>query len=677
LSSPTFIHIGVLLLLWVLFFWRFAAPNPADRWALADGDFTQQFGVFRDLVYRAVVQGRAPLWTGCLLAGYPLHADPQTQLFYLPAWITYSALRLGGWGHYPIEALTLEGLAHYLFISLTLYFFLRGEVQRPAAVLLGAAVFTYSGYLTGFPVLQTATVETLAWLAPVLICLRRLAVAGRHASRRWLAGAALALALAYFGGHPQTFVYVGGIALAYLAFRARAAGVGWGLLAGWAGLLAALTAALSAVQLVPSLQFISPSTRQSIPFEEAGRGFNFVDTSGFILPGLTTYWHYLYIGILPLALAVYALVAGRNSKVLFWAALALAGLWLSFGSKAGLYTVVYWLLPPFRLFRGQEHFSLVTAFSLAMLAALGADRLLGSLAGRAWGGILVLVAVLDLFAVNRGANAEPPFEAYAYTPLVDPIRAENGFFRVQDDFQLPGHAGCGYGFRQVEGITPYRLVSYQTFLDRVPEAVRWQLLGVRYVATWRQGLAAPFPVATAAEGPSPPGAPNQAGVTKVYRLEGVAPRRAFLVPDVVGVDDNEQAYAALAAPEFNPFATALVLASEGLPFVSSEPAGEVGNVAVLADAPGDVSLQTTAGAPGMLVLSEAWYPGWEAAVDGVAAPVARVDGALMGVPVRAGEHSVRFTFRPPALLWGGVISGFSLLAAALLISLPTRRQMQP
>ena len=42
--NPTAAHVVILLLLWVAYFWRFAAPNPALRWAFQGGDFTQQFG---------------------------------------------------------------------------------------------------------------------------------------------------------------------------------------------------------------------------------------------------------------------------------------------------------------------------------------------------------------------------------------------------------------------------------------------------------------------------------------------------------------------------------------------------------------------------------------------------------------------------------------------------------
>ncbi|MCS6883712.1 MAG: hypothetical protein NZU74_20515, partial [Chloroflexaceae bacterium] len=132
-----------LIAIWALFFWRFAAPNPADRLMYEPGDFSETFGVFRDLSYRAALEGRPALWADCLWSGYPLHADPQAQTFYPPKWLTFAALRLMGYGHFPLEALVAETALHYLFTSLFFYLFLRSRRLRPAASVLGAVTFTY------------------------------------------------------------------------------------------------------------------------------------------------------------------------------------------------------------------------------------------------------------------------------------------------------------------------------------------------------------------------------------------------------------------------------------------------------------------------------------------------------------------------------------------------------
>src|SRR5688572_28527863 len=165
----------VLVGAWGLFFWRFAAPNPADRLTYPPGDFSQQFGVFRAVAYEALASGRLPLWADCLYSGYPFHADPQAQLFYPPVWVVFAGLRAQGWGHFPLEALVIEVVLHYLLASVFMYWFLRSLKLHVGAAVLGALVFAYSGYLTGSPPVQTGILETVVWLPLALLCASRLA----------------------------------------------------------------------------------------------------------------------------------------------------------------------------------------------------------------------------------------------------------------------------------------------------------------------------------------------------------------------------------------------------------------------------------------------------------------------------------------------------------------------
>ena len=69
---------------------------------------------------------------------------------------------------------------------------------------------------------------------------------------------------------------------------------------------------------------------------------------------------------------------------------------------------------------------------------------------------------------------------------------------------------------------------------------------------------------------------------------------------------------------------------------------------------------------GFLVLSETYYPGWRAQVDGHPVPVLRADGVLRAVYVPAGTHHVRFTFFPMSLQVGAAISAATLLLVGVL-----------
>jgi len=80
--------------------------------------------------------------------------------------------------------------------------------------------------------------------------------------------------------------------------------------------------------------------------------------------------------------------------------------------------------------------------------------------------------------------------------------------------------------------------------------------------------------------------------------------------------------------------------------------------------PQRIELETRNGRPGFLVLSEVYYRGWEAWIDGRREPVERANYALRGVGVPAGEHRVEFVFRAPGFRTGAV---WSLLGLLLLL----------
>ena len=77
--------------------------------------------------------------------------------------------------------------------------------------------------------------------------------------------------------------------------------------------------------------------------------------------------------------------------------------------------------------------------------------------------------------------------------------------------------------------------------------------------------------------------------------------------------------------------------------------------------------------PGVLVLADMWYPGWEATVDGNPAPVLAVDGVFRGVEVGQGAREVVFKYCPASFRIGVVVS-LAGLALLLLLAVLYRRK---
>jgi hypothetical protein len=95
---------------------------------------------------------------------------------------------------------------------------------------------------------------------------------------------------------------------------------------------------------------------------------------------------------------------------------------------------------------------------------------------------------------------------------------------------------------------------------------------------------------------------------------------------------------------------------------NSERAGEVGRVRITSHRPNRIRLQAEMNRPGFVVLSEVYYPGWEALVDRKPVPLLRTDYVLRAIPVPVGSHEIQVQFRSKTLQLGLVIAGLALVA---------------
>jgi hypothetical protein len=84
-----------------------------------------------------------------------------------------------------------------------------------------------------------------------------------------------------------------------------------------------------------------------------------------------------------------------------------------------------------------------------------------------------------------------------------------------------------------------------------------------------------------------------------------------------------------------------------------------------------IDVSTEGGA--FLVLSETFYPGWRARIDGAETAVHLTNGALQGVHVPAGQHEVEFVFEPTSLAVGRLLSAIGCALAVVVVVWGERR----
>jgi hypothetical protein len=96
-------------------------------------------------------------------------------------------------------------------------------------------------------------------------------------------------------------------------------------------------------------------------------------------------------------------------------------------------------------------------------------------------------------------------------------------------------------------------------------------------------------------------------------------------------------------------------------------AGGGGTAAITAYGPNKVTI-TTDGDGGVLVLSDQYYPGWRATIDGQRVEIVRADTVFRAVCIPPGAHTVKFEYRPMSFYAGVIVSaagwaGWLVLAA--------------
>ena len=440
--------IGVIGAATAGFFWRLLF---GDVWMPAGGGDLAQF-LYPTYKFAAEwwTRGVIPLWNPYLFGGAPFVGDIQSGIFYP---INLLAFFISN--PFSFRDMELLPVLHFFIAGAGMYAFLRcgrlGTNSRApltrAACLAGAIAFEFGDlFITHFGNLNI--VATIAWMPLVLLFYRR-AVLDRRPALAVISG--IFLAVAFFAGHIQMFLFIV-IALVLFALY-HALGQKWDAdergetrlerflfrvhprlhLPLWAGqgsasypfFLLALTAlvsfGLSAPTLLPSVEMAQHTLRVAFPYEQAAQ-FSLPPAQliGLLVPGFFGRgpqeawgpWPRVevgYIGVLPLLLALLALVLRRDSLTRFLGGFALIGLALALGGFAILHGWLYKWAPGFGQLRAPVRFVVLFDFGIAALAAFGFDYLLRELVPASAAAFQRIVRVAPfawlLIALSAGSTA--------------------------------------------------------------------------------------------------------------------------------------------------------------------------------------------------------------------------------------------------------------------------------
>jgi len=284
--------------------------------------------------------------------------------------------------------------------------------------------------------------------------------------------------------------------------------------------------------------------------------------------------------------------------------------------------------------------------------------------------LTLALVVLDLFSATAGFNpttddllagfrhndAQRELQARAATEPLFRVDTDDVADRLQPSLPMLD------GVDTVSGAyNPLTLADYAVLRERAQSSRSSALYGLLNVAY----------VAEPSEKPAPRDWTRAFTGDRVTFYQPSRPPlpRAFVVGTATSVSGPGPAFDRIKAPDFDP--AKIVYVQDAVPVqaqsATSDPGASVATVTRPDTETVTVQVQTTGA--GYLVLADAYYPGWQATLDGHAAPVLQADLAFRAVYLPdGGVHTVTFHFAPTYWIYGWLIAaGTALIALVVLI----------
>jgi len=133
----------------------------------------------------------------------------------------------------------------------------------------------------------------------------------------------------------------------------------------------------------------------------------------------------------------------------------------------------------------------------------------------------------------------------------------------------------------------------------------------------------------------------------------------------------------LLADDFDPLSTVVLDRSPACAARTAEPPSRGADVSIVAMEATQVSLRTDMQRPGYVVLSDTYYPGWRATVNGERTSIVRANGAFRAVVVPAGPVEVVFEYVPTSFYAGTAITGIAIVVLCCCVWVTRRKAVTP
>jgi len=252
-----------------------------------------------------------------------------------------------------------------------------------------------------------------------------------------------------------------------------------------------------------------------------------------------------------------------------------------------------------------------------------------------------ILSLIDLFQVNvKYLKSENFIEAaenetaFALTPIDIALKKDTSNYRILDlrsgniGNAFNGGALVAYHHKTVGGYHPAKLSIYQDLIEnqwyKYPKCVPTiNMLNTKYVLS---GNMANDTI------------PNNTALGNAWFVRGIQYEKG--PNEVMHRLDN-----------FNPKDTAIIEQKDKIDALSSIEFDENAKIALVYNNNDELSYTSSANKKQLAVFSEVYYKlGWKAYIDNQETPIVKVNYVLRALVVPAGNHSIRFEFKPESII---------------------------
>ncbi|MBI3956214.1 YfhO family protein [Candidatus Gottesmanbacteria bacterium] len=681
-----FFYLAIVLSVFLPILW------PPEGMLVFGDDIHRSYHFFRQLFGDAISRGEFPWWNPYLFSGEPLIANPSLSFWYPFNWL---------FAVFPYRYVFSWSIVFHVFWAmLGMYCALRAMSNvkcqmSNVGAWIGGLVFGLSGFFMGR--IWEGHIELIAaasWMPWVVWA----NVKCQMSNVKWKTNcvvAGIVFALQLYAGY-QTMALFTLEAVFIVTLLQSYFEKSWRPLIR-AGFAVILGLGLAAIQIIPAQEFFRVSIRTyALPYSWAVFGSYTMENlkqlvDPFIL-GLP--WAYrgpspnygemaAFVGRVSLLLAAIAIVRRKSRMTIAFAAIAVFGLWVSFGWNApiDLNKILWEIVPTYQYLRIPSRHLILFVFGMSALAGIGLNLVRHSLAKL----VFSLVIVVDLVWFARAFVVLRPDPATRHNQeLVSYLQKNLGLGRYLPNFNvgmgtrdaLDFDAAMGYRLYSASGYDPAILRNYYEFAVAAadikdpdvqqtdvqipylhPSSRFTDFLNIKYilVPTWFDSVGGPSAKYTVVL------EENRKDYWRLYENKSALPR-FYLVPSVTVYPNRTAVAAAIRAGTADPSKTVLTTDS-----VATDCKGEAaGSVTLSTYTFNTIRLETQSFCNAILATSEVMYPGWKAAVDGKETNIVESNLAFRAVPVPAGKHTVTMWYDPGIFVIGFFVSSGTVVVCLIL-----------